>query len=389
MKHVDFIITNPNHHVLITLPIARALQKNGVSVNYISLCEIRGFRTPEKILNDTHISFKKFDFDRSKKDEKDDNESKKASWWDKVKSAAMREVFWDIMIRPKFNKWFKNTTHAVLLNDTAYPGDFIIRYLSRKKITTILMQEGIRFPLPVEDRNMYGSSGVDYLIAWGQKSADYFKKMVKQKTQVLHLGSPGFDKSLYLQQSLDSVPDVISKIAIFGNPIDDQQFVSSKEKMAIYIDLARTLMDYSKRHKRDLEIVFKNHPREASEVLRDRLEKNGLGHIRVFESSSDIDIVLNTVDAGIVFASTVGINVILHGKKLAVVKLKNHDYLGDYVQDSVAYGLNMYSPEIDHQLDDFLGREHYHFRNYRRYLDHFASNSGRSDIVIAAFLKQL
>ena len=301
----------------------------------------------------------------------------------------MREGFWHLKIKPKFSKWFDNTTHVVLLNDTAYPGNFIIRHLKKKGIKTILLQEGIRFPLPVESANRYGNSGVDYLIAWGQKSADYFKDMVLPNTEVLALGSPGFDKSLYIQQSLDSIPSEIRKLAIFGNPIDDQQFVTTKEKMAIYIDLARTLVDYAKRKNRELEIVFKNHPRELPEILRDKLEKNGLGHIRVFESSSDIDIVINTIDAGIVFASTVGINVVLHGKKLAVMKLKNHEYLGDYVQDAVAYGLNIYSSDIEGQLDDFLGDEHYYFTNYRKYLDRFASNSGRSDVEIASFIEDL
>ena len=385
--HVDFIITNPNHHVLITLPIARALSKKGISVNYISLCEIRGFKTPTKILNDTGVSFKKFDFKRTVK--KVEEDEKKVTTFDRLKSAAMREGFWHLKIKPKFNSWFKETTHTVLLNDTAYPGDFIIRYLKKKGVKTILLQEGIRFPLPVENVNKYGNSGVDYLIAWGQKSADYFRKVVRPNTKVLPLGSPGFDKSLYIQQSLDSVSNKVSKLAIFGNPIDDQQFVTSKQKMGIYIDLARTLVDYADRHNRELEIVFKNHPRELPEILRDRLEKNGLGHIRVYESSSDIDIVINTVDAGIVFASTVGVNLVIHGKKLAVLKLKNHDYLGDYVQDGVAYGLNMYSPEIEGQLDDFLGDEHYYFTNYRRYLDRFASNSGKSDIKIADFIQDI
>ncbi|NNJ55531.1 MAG: hypothetical protein HKP14_05345 [Bacteroidia bacterium] len=383
---VDIIITNPNHHVLITLPVARQLQKQRIEVNYISLCEVRKFRTPEKLFNDIPVPYKKFNI---KVPKGKSNGSKETKWYSLLVSFLMRQTFWFTVLRPKLRRWLKGTTHAILLNDTAYPGNFIVSYLKNKKVKTILMQEGIRFPLPVEAVNNYGSSGVDYLVTWGVKSKEYFDTIVHPRTQVVALGSPGFDKSLYLQQSLDSVPDKIEKVAIFGNPIDDQKFVTHDEKNAIYVDLARTICDYAKSKNRKLEVVFKNHPRESPEYLRDILQKNGLGHIKVYESNSDIDIVINTVDAGIVFASTVGINVIVHGKKLAVVKLKNHDYLGDYVQDNVAYSLNIYNPEITEQLDDFLSGEHYHFRNYRYYLDRFAANAGNSEHVVAKFISEL
>jgi hypothetical protein len=386
MMHIDIVITNPNHHVLITLPIARELQKQGISVRYISLCEVRKFKTPVKLFEDTKIRFEYFDI---KLPQGKAVESKKANRLQKIKSLLLREVFWISVLRPKISKWLLNTTHIVVLNDTAYPSNYILKSAKRKSIISILLQEGIRFPLPVEKINNYGSTGVDYLITWGQKSVDYFKNVTHHKTNILGLGSPGFDKSLFIQQSLDSIPQQIKRIAIFGNPIDDQAFVSSEEKIALYIDLARTLMDYSATYNRELEIVFKNHPRESPEMLRSILKKNGLRHIKVYESNSDVDIVINSVDAGIVFASTVGINVILHGKKLAVVKLKHHDYLGDYVQDNVAYGLNIYEPIIKNQLDDFLSSEHYFFRNYRSYLEHFAANAGTSDKVIAKFIQGL
>ncbi len=386
MKQVDFIITNPNHHVLITLPVARKLVKRGVPTKFVSLCEVRKFNTPEQILNDVGLPYKKFNINVPKAKPQ---EGQKPSKLTVMISGILRWGFWTVVLKPKLKKWFKNTTHAVMLNDTAYPGNYILRYLKQRKIKTILMQEGIRFPLPVEETKKYGGSGADVLIAWGRKSKTYFDQVVASNTEVVALGSPGYDKSLYIQQSLDSIPDKIRRVAIFGNPIDDQKFTTTEEKFALYIDLARTLVEYGKRHKRKLEVIFKNHPRESASYLRKILKNNDLKDVKVYDSSSDIDIIINTVDAGIVFASTVGINVIIHGKKLGVVKLKNHDYLGDYVQDSVAYGLNIYEPEIAGQLDEFLSGEHYHFRNYRNYLENFASNSGESDDVVAEFISKM
>ena len=352
---VSIFITNPNHHVLITLPIARKLKDLDVEVEYISLCEVRKFLTPEKLFNDVGVKFKKFDLKVPKQKVRHNGSNKsKPSALKVLISNLLRFIFWFCVLYPKLKLWLRSSTHCILLNDSAYPGNYIISYLKRKNKVSILLQEGIRFTLPVEELQQYGDSGVNYLITWGKKSKEYFDGIVKSPTQVFALGSPGFDKSLYLQQSLDSVPDKIEKVAIFGNPIDDQKFVTKEEKMAIYIDLARTLCKYAEKRNRKLDIIFKNHPRESPEELRDILKKNDLEFIKVYESSSDIDIVLNTVDAGIVFASTVGINVIVHGKKLAVVKLKNHEYLGDYVQDNVAYGLNIYTPEIANQLDEFL-----------------------------------
>lgn len=387
MKHIDFLITNPNHHVLITLPVASELKKRGISVRYISLCEVRKFKTPQKLFKDMKIDFHYFSIDIPKS--KTNKEQKKITIVNRIKSRILRDVFWIVVLRRKLKKWFKGTTHVVMLNDAAYPNNYLIRMLSRQNIETILMQEGIRFPLPVEKDLRYGNSGIDHIIAWGRKSADYFQKIAKPNTKIVSLGSPGFDKSLYIQQPLASIPEKIRKVAIFGNPIDDQKFVTPQEKIALYIDLARLLVDFSERENRNLEIIFKNHPRESPEMLREILELNGMGHIRVYESSSDIDISINTIDAGIVFASTVGINVIIHGKKLAVVKLKDYDYLGDYVQDGVAYGLDVYSNQIYDQLDAFLSGEHYCFRNYRNYLDDFASNSGKSNFAIADYIQNL
>jgi len=387
MKHIDFIITNPSHHVLITLPVARELQKRGVSVRYISLCEVRKFKTPIKLFTDTKMEYCYFDIDIPKS--KTSREQKKITLISRIKSRILRDVFWVVVLRKKLMLWLKDSTHVVMLNDSSYPSNYIIRLLKRSSAKIILMQEGIRFPLPVEKETKYGNSGIDYLIAWGRKSASYFETVVQEKTKVLSLGSPGYDKSLYIQMPLSSIPEKIKRVAIFGNPVDDQKFVTAQEKMDLYLDLARVLVDYSQKNGRKLEIVFKNHPRESPELLRRILKENGMKHIKVYESTSDVDIVINTIDAGIVFASTVGINVILHGKKLAVVKLKEYDYLGDYVQDGVAYGLDVYSPEIYEQLDSFLSNEHYCFRNYRNYLDEFASNSGKSDKAIANFMLEL
>ncbi|MBT8326835.1 MAG: hypothetical protein KJP21_03870, partial [Bacteroidia bacterium] len=116
---VDIIITNPNHHVLITLPVARQLQKQRIEVNYISLCEVRKFRTPEKLFNDIPVPYKKFNI---KVPKGKSNGSKETKWYSLLVSFLMRQTFWFTVLRPKLRRWLKGTTHAILLNDTAYPG---------------------------------------------------------------------------------------------------------------------------------------------------------------------------------------------------------------------------------------------------------------------------
>lgn len=380
---VSIVITNPNHHVLITLPVARSLRAKGVEVEYVSLCEIRKFKTPEKLFNDTNIPFVNFKKGVPRQSAKP---PKEASFFAQVKSEVLRQGFWHGILKPKVKKWLEGTDLIILLNDTAYPGYKIVRYAKSVGIKTFLLQEGIRFPLPVETNKKYGNSGVSHLITWGKKSKEYFETMVAKDTKVVALGSPGFDKSLYFQMPLDSVPHRVRRVGIFGNPVDDQKFISPEEKYALYIDLARALVSYSEKHQLDIEVFFKNHPRESPIILREILKKNGLGHIMVYDSLTDIDIVMNTIDAGIVFASTVGVNLVIHGKKMAVMKLKNYPYLGDYVQDNVAYGLDLYHANIDKQLSEFLADGNEYFANYRRYLDQFASNAGKSDEAIANYI---
>lgn len=159
MRHIDFLITNPNHHLQLALPVIRELQKEGgISVRVLSLCEFRRMATPVEELKAHGIPYRILPgFRRLGLKPSSGRQSLGASNSNKRKLA--RQLAWQLYLQGPFLRAIRRTGEVVLLNDSAYPGNHIAEALRRRNIPFYLMQEGIRFPLPNETAdNSYGGN---------------------------------------------------------------------------------------------------------------------------------------------------------------------------------------------------------------------------------------
>ncbi len=89
--------------------------------------------------------------------------------------------------------WAEAPDVVVVPNDAAFPYDRIAAAAARRGLPLVLVQEGIRFPLPVETgQDAYGLGGADVLAAWGEASADYFRQRGVPGERIVVTGNPRF-----------------------------------------------------------------------------------------------------------------------------------------------------------------------------------------------------
>src|SRR5690606_4003410 len=81
---------------------------------------------------------------------------------------------------------------VVFPNDVAFPYGHLLGVAKRLGGRTVLLQEGARFPLPVERGAAYGSGGCDDIAAWGAAAAEHFAH-VGRTARVTATGSPRHD----------------------------------------------------------------------------------------------------------------------------------------------------------------------------------------------------
>ena len=189
------------------------------------------------------------------------------------------------------------------------------------------MQEGIRFPLPCETEINYGAAGAQKIMVWGERSARYFESVKSVGSEVVITGSPRFEGFLKRAEVVN-VKTENSILGVFTNPIDDQGFCTKDEKLALFerfIERGAAQINQS-----GLILGIKTHPREdVNEYLK--IAQKYLD--QAIALPNDIVEAVKSVYAGIIFASTVGIELLLLGKRLAQIEIPGYGYVFDYDQD--------------------------------------------------------
>ena len=172
MLRVDFIVTNDGHHMATFLPIVDRLRRESrCECRILSLCELRGFRTPssqEGSETPQALRLLPFLFRPSPRSGPalDSPVGRRLRW-------RLRAVLWRLLLRSRIASAIENTALAVLPNDGAFPYDLICRLLQRKGKTFLVMQEGIRYEVP--DKTIHGRGGAHGYLVWGESSAAYYQ----------------------------------------------------------------------------------------------------------------------------------------------------------------------------------------------------------------------
>ena len=240
--------------------------------------------------------------------------------------ALVRLVFWLLKLKPFIKKSLMGFDRVLLMNDAAFPGDKICNWLKANSIPFYLLQEGIRFPLPNETDTKYGANGAEKVLAWGERSAKHFRAIVSPSTEVVVTGSPRFDKFIADIQSYSTKTADQKILGVFTNPIDDQGFCDHKTKLMLFESFVQRAAQQLKEG--EIKLGIKCHPREDIDEYLTIAQQ----YTEAFKLPNSIIEAIATVDAGVVMASTVGLELLGAAKPIAQMEIPGHGYVFDYTE---------------------------------------------------------
>jgi len=251
---------------------------------------------------------------------------------------------------------------AVLPNDAAFPYDHIVSQLREGRVPFILLQEGIRFPLPgTEPNRAYGTGGAEAIAAWGAASAEYFRSVGAAADRVFLTGNPRFDGLKATNWSKVGA-ELKSRLGLRGecllllsNPIDDLGFCSRREKLALirsFVASIRPRLDGG-----DLTLLLRLHGSESEDAILCALQPLGLGErVRVVTGSALYSL-LSIASGAVIMASTVGLEALLLGVPLAVLRIPRVGYVHDYVSAGAGLPVDPDAPSPG-AIDELLAAWH-------------------------------
>ncbi len=307
----------------------------------ISLCPFRGFPSPVGSFPtaDAFVSIP----DRQIRSAP--SAGKQGGWRADWLRRAAREVSWrTVLQRPFLQQLEQKPDLVVLPNDAAFPYDHVVQMLHGRNIPFLLMQEGIRFPLPIDkEQDVYGSGGAAAIAAWGESSAAYFRAQGALPEIIHCTGSPRFDHI----GITDWQPQVAqlrathrfgqTNLLLLSNPIDDQGYCSTKEKMAlIHRFLAHITPLFADP---ELHLIIKLHARESVVDFQKVVSQLGLAEQTTVLGQSPLYPLFLLSQAAVVMASTAGLEALLFGVPLGVLEIPGVGFVHDYVSGGAAVGL--------------------------------------------------
>lgn len=337
---LGFLLTNPKHHAEMMLPVAAELRRRGHQTCVVSLAELRGFSTPpgEQV---AAIPWQLRKSPQAGADFGVDGVGPKGALRKLAQRAALAPLL------PRLG-WLLRGCQAVLVpNDAAYPYRDLVNALRAWRKPVALLQEGIRFPLPTERARadgralIYGGSGAAAVCAWGEGSAEHFRRVATGGTRVYVTGNPRFDAidvARWRQQGLALMQQLHlgdGPFLYMSNPVDDQGFCSPAEKLALFERFVERAGEELVR--RAAPLVVKLHPRESAAAFRKAAARLPLP---VYVAEHDPLFAWLAVARGaVVLASTVGLEALRFGVPLGVLPLPGHGHVFEYASGGAAVAL--------------------------------------------------
>ncbi|HUM67757.1 MAG TPA: hypothetical protein PLK31_02785, partial [Chloroflexota bacterium] len=321
----------------------------------ISLCPFRGFPSPaaQFSMADAFVSIPDRQLRSSPSSGK---QSGKGSA--RLRGVA-REASWRLVLQRPLRHTFQSHPDLVVLpNDAAFPYDHIVKMLHGRDIPFLLMQEGIRFPLPTaKEHDAYGSGSAAAIAAWGESSAAYFRAQGAPPQTIHCTGSPRFDLigntdwQTQAEQLKARYGFGRTNLLFLSNPIDDQGFCTSAEKMALVrrflAEIAPLFADPG------FHLIIKLHGREPVNEFQTAVAAFPFSQQITLLRQAPLYPLFTLAQAAIVLASTVGLEALLFNLPLAVLEIPGYGFAHDYVDCGVASGLSWQRP-LPPQVQDLI-----------------------------------
>ena len=287
---------------------------------------------------------------------------------------AARAFAWSVLLRARTEYVLARARPDVVavMNDAAFPYDAICEVAWRKRIPVVLLQEGVRFPLPTEERTRtpYGGSALTAICAWGERSAEHFGK-VARGARIVVTGNPRYD-AIDLERTRAEGRALRERLGLSGrlvgflsNPIDDQGFCTTAEKLALFEAFLSAAAPSLAAEQ--ATVVVKLHPREDPGAFR---EAAGRSPAKVvMAADAPVLPLLSALDAGVVLTSTVGLEALLFDVPIGALEIPGAGHVFDYVESGAALALHADArarDEVQHAAERLWREERGATRNLRR-----------------------
>jgi hypothetical protein len=386
---VTFVFTNPRHHLEMMVPVAAKLRDRDIAVRFVSLAELRGLRTPERLAGLHDVELVRVLPPWLRKSSSTGAGVGTSGGPAAFARNAARAVTWYGVLAPALHFYLRHSDVVVVPNDAAFPYDSLTSWLRKRGVPFVLLQEGIRFPLPTEQRASlpYGGNGAAMICAWGEASAEHFQKVAPSKAVVV-TGTPRWD-NVQPSSWREAGAALMSKLGLtrkpllyLSNTVDDQGFCTTTQKMQLFADFierAAPVLD-------GRAIVVKLHLRENVEAFRAVASKQSAAPVHVLGTEGLFE-TLAIGQAAVVLASTVGLEALAFDLPLGVLALPNHGHVFEYVSRGAAVGLELENLTV--KLPQLLDAPHTPDTPVREFLERHLANRGNAASRIADRIAEL
>lgn len=347
MTRIDFVLSNRGHHLEMMLPVIRELVDDATHCRVVSLCELRGFATPKEKIRSTGAEVVTL-FPSGVRRSPSSGAQRHSPFAIRLRRWT-RNLVWATTVGPRLRALWSEAPHAIAVpNDAAFPYDRIATACACRGLPLVLLQEGIRFPLPAEDgRDSYGMGGAAAIAAWGEASAGFFRGRGVSEDRIFITGSPRFDREASRDQDngrSGAVPGregpTLSKtrLLLATNPIDDQGFCTTREKLELidrFLDAVEPLILVE-----GVSLLLRWHSRESGKAYENLLSSRSWGDDVTRANDRTLAEVLGSSTAVVILASTVGLEALAAGKPLGVLEIPGWGHMFDYVTEGAATAIS-------------------------------------------------
>jgi len=390
MSDVAFVFSNPRHHLEMMAPVADELSRRNVRCSLVSLAELRGFDTPEQsgARRVIPINVRRRDGHAGTKPSGAQGPAAAPSRGEPGwrRGGLAKRLVWNLGLAPRL-RWLLHRARVVVVpNDAVYPYIELIDQLRRRRVRTVLMQEGIRFPQPGQPESYtgprYGTAVSSAVCAWGEGSKDFFVASSVPESRVIVTGTPRLD-DLDLEvwrargrELLTGLGLAAPPIAFLSNPIEHQGYGSHADKLALF---ARFLAGAAPVLKAGgIPVIVKNHMHEDPADYARIAAASPVAELVTVVETGPTFAAIAAARAVIVLTSTVGLEALTFGRPLGVLEIPGHDFAFEYVQRGAAVPIRiadvaraveqLLSPDAARSdAGQALVRRHLHDRGRARY----------------------
>lgn len=371
MTRIDIVISNDRHHWGMAKPLIESAIGRGHRCRVLSFCEFRGLVTPAGM--DLSFPVEIVKLSRVQRPRRVKGRGGGGRRW---LSRWIRSGVWKSTLVPGLKRALEDRPDIVIVfNDAAYPYDRLCRMLSINGIPFVLVQEGIRYDVADsagEGSLNQGKGGATAIAAWGESSAEYFRRQGAPPESIHLTGNARFDRihegelgteSARIRRKL-KLRD--RTILFLSNPVEFHGYCTSEEKMMLVREFVAGIEPLLAAGRTSL--LFKLHSHEDADQFRAIAESSPSGDRIALVNGEDLYSLFHLADAAVIFSTTAGLEAMLFGVPLGVLEIPGVGFLHDYVEERAATPLEWSSP-MSEQVERLLAKKGLHQPDVERYLD--------------------